>query len=366
MKPRTFLCRILALGLTLGIAGTLPAESPSLSSLKLKAPQLKSANALTFGPDGILFVGDTQQATIFAISTGDRTPSTTTDVPNVAHLDEKIASMLGIEPSQLLVNDLSINPLTKNTYLSVSRGKGPDAPVVLIKVERNGKISEVNLQDTSYSAAQLPNAAAGEKKRRDIITDMVFSDHKLLVAGLSNEEFASNLRAIPFPFNPVEISKGAGVEIYHGAHGKLETASPVRTFVPYDINGETHLLAAYTCTPLVTFPVSQLKPGSKVKGTTIAELGNGNRPLDMIVYKKDGKEYLLLSNSNRGVMKIPTEGIKDVSPIQSRIAGRAGMKYETIENLKGVQHLDKFDAGHAVLLVKGEDGTLSLKTVELP
>ncbi len=46
-------------------------------------------------------------------------------------------------------------------------------------------------------------------------------------------------------------------------------------------------------------------------GTTIAELGNRNRPLDMIVYQKDGKEFLLMSNNSRGVMTIPTDGVSD-------------------------------------------------------
>jgi len=47
---------------------------------------------------------------------------------------------------------------------------------------------------------------------------------------------------------------------------------------------------AYTCTPLVQFAIPDLKPGAKVKGKTIAELGNRNRPLDMIDYQKDGKD----------------------------------------------------------------------------
>ena len=91
--------------------------------------------------------------------------------------------------------------------------------------------------------------------------------------------------------------------------------------MPYQIEGEPHLLAAYTCTPLVKFPVAELKPGTQVKGTTIAELGNRNRPLDMIVYEKDGKDYLLLANSSRGVMKITTDGIAgsraSIKPVQT-------------------------------------------------
>ena len=68
------------------------------------------------------------------------------------------------------------------------------------------------------------------------------------------------------------------------------------------------------------FPVASLKPGAKIVGTTIAELGAGNRPIDMIVYKKDGKEFLLMSNTSRGVMKIPTDGSRRRAPITAPVA----------------------------------------------
>ena len=97
--------------------------------------------------------------------------------------------------------------------------------------------------------------------------------------------------------------------------GKFETRAPVRTFVPFKVGNEAQLLAAYTCTPLVQFPISDLKPGAKIKGKTVAELGNRNRPLDMIVYQKDGKDYLLLANSSRGIMKISTDQIEKVEGI---------------------------------------------------
>ena len=85
------------------------------------------------------------------------------------------------------------------------------------------------------------------------ITDMAFVDGKLVVAGLSNEEFASKLRTVPYPF--AAIDAGTSVEIYHGNHGQFETRSPVISFVPYQVNNTSHLIAGYTCTPLVKFPV---------------------------------------------------------------------------------------------------------------
>ena len=146
-----------------------------------------------------------------------------------------------------------------------------------------------------------------KRQRAESITDISFADGRVFVAGLSNEEFSSRLIAIPFPFS-TDGFDAAAIEIYHGAHGRFETKSPIRTFVTYRINNEPYMLAAYQCTPLVKLPVADLKAGAHVKGTTIAELGNRNRPLDMIVYQKDGKDYLLMTNSSRGVMKIPTEG----------------------------------------------------------
>jgi hypothetical protein len=79
--------------------------------------------------------------------------------------------------------------------------------------------------------------------------------------GLSNEEFSSKLRSVSYPFNTVD--NGASVEIFHGNHGQFETRSPVYTFVPYKVKGETNLIAGYLCTPLVKFPVNSLKSGAR-------------------------------------------------------------------------------------------------------
>ena len=86
-----------------------------------------------------------------------------------------------------------------------------------------------------HSKAAIPNAPT-EKGRQDVTTDLQFADGKVIVAGLSNEEFASQLRVLAFPFAAVD--KGTSVEIYHGAHGKLETNAPVRTLAVFDIGGQ--------------------------------------------------------------------------------------------------------------------------------
>jgi hypothetical protein len=357
MKIRT----CFALTAALALAAAARADT-ALDSLKSDSPELKSATALTFGPEGILFVADPAGAAIYALDTGDRTPGKGDNRPKVTNLDEKIASLIGIDAKQLSVNNLAVNPISGTAYLSVSRGRGPDAKPVIVRVGRDSKVAEFNLKGVKYAKAELPNAATGQR-RNDAITGMAFVKDRLFVAGLSNEEFASKFRSIPFPFQAAD--KGTSVEIYHGSHGRFETASPIRTFVPFDIGGETNLLAAYTCTPLVKVPVKELKPGEKIKGTTIAELGNRNNPLDMVVYEKGGKRYILIANSARGVMKVTTEGIDKAEGITAKVADKAGLQYETIANLKGVQRLAGYDKTHALVLQR-DGNDLNLTPIELP
>ncbi len=335
-------------------------------------PSLQSAGSLTFGPDGILFVGDTKAAAIVAIATGDKSPSGAA-LTKVEGINQKVAGLLGTTPDQILIDDLAVNPASRRVYLAVSRGRGPDAIPVLVRINSDGQPEVVSLDKVKFSRATLPDAPAdavvgqGQRQsnpRRESITDLAYLDGRVLVAGLANEEFGSTLRAIPFPFT--SSVNGTTVEIYHGAHGRFETRAPVRTFVPYKLSGQNYLIAAYTCTPLVQIPLSEIKPGAKIKGKTIAELGNRNRPLDMVVYQKDGKNYLLLANSSRGVMKIPTDDVASAEGIETPVPDKKGLGYETLTTWTGVDQLDRLDATNVVVLRRAEDGTLSLESLPLP
>jgi hypothetical protein len=351
---------------TASVASLAHADAGSLKAGKVN---LQSAGALAFGPDGVLFVGDSKAGSIYALDTQDRKQGATNGV-DVRGISAKIAAALGTTADQIAINDLAVNPVSKSVYLSVSRGLGPDALPVLLHVNGTGAIEELKLDNIKHASVALPNAPAHDAKDRrggslrlEAITDLAYVDGKLLVAGLSNEEFASNLRVIPYPFQ--EVSRGSSIEIFHGAHGRFETNAPVRTFVPYTIGKESNILAAYTCTPLVKIPVSELTAGNKVDGTTIAELGNRNRPLDMVVYKKGGVDHLLMSNSARGVMKMSLAGIEKYQAITAQ-TDITGLPYETLGELKGVEQLDRLDDTKAVLLVKNEAGAVDLKTIGLP
>jgi hypothetical protein len=337
-------------------------------------PDLKSAGPLAFGPQGVLFVGDTQGAAIYAIGVGEAPKAALQDGFKLEGVDGKVAAALGTEAADIRLNDVAVEPGTGIAYLSVSRGTGPDAAPAIVRVDGSGKVTPVSLDKVAYAKVTLANAPEagrtdkrGRSLRSEAITDLAFVDGKLYIAGLSNEEFASKLRSIEFPFKSADT--GTSVEIVHTAHGAaVETRSPVRTFVPFNVGGEPQLLAAYTCTPLVTFPVAALKPGEKIRGKTVAELGNRNQPLDMIVYEKGGKQFLLLANSARGVMKISTEAIDKQPALTEAVGGggTAGLKYDTIADLKDVIQLDKLNDTTALVLVGAQQGPKSLQTVALP
>jgi hypothetical protein len=86
----------------------------------------------------------------------------------------------------------------------------------------------------------------------------------------------------------------------------------------------------------------------------------------MIVYEKDGKDYLLLANSSRGVMKISTEKLEQAEKIESPAGGTRGQTYETIASWKGVEQLDKLDAQHALVVRRAEGDSLNLESLVLP
>ena len=332
--------------------------------------ELSSAGPIAFGPEGLLLISDPMGATIYAVETGDTEGSAEDVTVEVEDVKSKVASMLGTEAANVRINDLAINPINGRPYLSVTRGSGKDASSLILTMDpESKKLSEFDCSDKKFTKAVLSNAAESKKtrwgnQRMQAITDMAFMDEKVYVAGLSNEEFASNLRSIPYPFE--ESDAGTSIEIFHGAHGKFETRSPIRTFAAFEENEDTTLLAAYTCAPLVRIPLGDLKPETKVRGTTIAELGNRNRPLDMVVYSKDQKNFALMANSHRGVMKIDLSTATTQEAITKRIGGTSGVPYETVEDLKGVMQLDGLNSTHAVVLMRGEDKKEHLKTIMLP
>ncbi len=204
--------------------------------LKSGSPDVKSAGSLAFGPDGILLVGDTKGAAVFALDTSDTAGKPSEVFLSVDGLNQKVAEALGTDVREVQINDLAVNPASGNVYLSVSNGRDEKAMPALLRVDASGSLSQLDLKNIGFAKVELPDAPedkeVGEGRRRanrrvDSITDLAYTDGKVLVSGLNNSESPSSVREIPFPF--VGADPGTSVEIYHGAHGRYEDAAP---FVP--------------------------------------------------------------------------------------------------------------------------------------
>lgn len=365
----------------LAVVGLIPGDAESnraeASAFSRGAASPQSISAMTFGPDGTLYLGDSKGGAIFAIETGgeaaDATPVALADVEAV------IAARLGTTADEVMVHDLAVHPLTHEVYLAVSRGRGnwksawqlpnhvADADV-LLTVAPDGTLSEVPLDDVSFARVELPNPIDAAKMhpwmqemslRSDTITDLAVTENKLFVAGLSNEEFASTLWKVPLPL--AGTATATTLEIYHGAHGEYETHAPIRTFVPYTLGGEEHILAAYLCTPFSLFKVADLKDDAHVRGRTIAEFGSGNYPLDMVVVPGDEGDRIFIANSNLPLIVVDVD---DIATYEGEINAPLEEYSAGVEHLKrsgtGVQQMEMLGPDHLLMLVRRPSGTLDL------
>jgi hypothetical protein len=359
---RTSVCK-LVLVLTLAAASSAVSASarPSIAT----GPSLTSIGSLSFGADGTLFAADPMAATIYAISLGKT--ATVAGTKDVAALDQKLAALAGTDVAGIAIKDIAVDPTSQNTYVSLMRGTGATAQPALARVDGNGAVNLVALDALTFTSVTLPNPpaaqATGRNGRSQSITRMSLVDGKLYVTGLSNEEFSSKFWAIPYPF--AKADQGTSVEIWHTSHARFETNAPILTFVASKANGQTNFIAGYTCTPLVRFPVGDLKPGAKVMGTTIAELGAGNQPIDMVLYKKDGREFVLMANTRHGVLKIATDGFGTAPALKEPVPGTAGVPAEKVTSVTNVMQLDLLNGSHSVMLMKTDAG-MALRAVVLP
>ncbi len=333
-------------------------------------PDLKSAGALTFGPDGTLFVGDSRGGAVFALVLDDRTPDPKRDAVEIQNFEQRLGKLLSLAPDQVVIKDMAVNPATHHMYFSVARGRGVDAAAALVRSTLTGELSLVPLTNIRYSKlalTDLPTESAktpwGASSRALSITDLAFASGELMIAGLSNEEFSSTLRRAKFPFTAGVSS--TTVEIFHTSHGRFETAAPIETFLPYTVNGRPALLAGYGCAPLAEFDLSDLTGKKHVRGHTLAELGGGNRPSDMVAVEVEGKKWVVIANSNRTLMSIRSTDIDKSEPINVKATFDnpiIGTPYRSVP-IVGVMQLDTLTPEVIMLVLRDTDtGSITVRS----
>jgi hypothetical protein len=371
--------------LALGLAVALSAPGSALAQDKSTKP-LESAGALAFGPDNVLFVGDTKGAAVhaFELRPADITPQSNVSLGNartfegrdlISGIDLKLAALLGMSPDQIIINDMVVHPPSKQIFMSVHRGRGPDAIPVIVKVN-DGRLEVLDLDKLSHTMIRIADVPGqetlefGQLERSLAITDITYYQGEIFVAGISNEEFSSKLRRIRYPF--VDRVSTSSVEIWHSVHAEFETRAPIIKQLVREIGGVPYLIAVYACTPLVRIPVAALQDGARVHGETIGELGYGNTPIDMVDYvdASDGKEYILVTNNSRNATRVAVADIGRAVPMPVNVPnnfGPAGVAQFPIP-VTGVFHLDLLDNQWAVAIRRppADDKRLDLHTLPLP
>src|SRR5579862_3523992 len=110
MQTRTATFRILLAVCLVGALAIALADTNKpanlLAGLTAGKVQLKSAGALAFATDGVLFVGDSAGGSIAEIDTGDRTAAKGPVKIDVQGIDAKIAALVGVTPDQIMINDV--------------------------------------------------------------------------------------------------------------------------------------------------------------------------------------------------------------------------------------------------------------------
>lgn len=322
----------------LALLGAAAALSLTTAPGVVLAGPIRSAGAMTFVNADTLVIADWRAGELQALHLPPVARGTGQPF-NLKNVSTPIAEALRARPEDLRFEDLAFRPEAERAYitLSVIQGTGEPRPA-LVTVDAGGRVTVVDLEATPHDSAAIKSEPAADKFLwRDVpeatltVTDLLYHEGKLYVAGLSNASFASTLRVYDYPFtgNPTASS----IEMYHPVHNELETRAPIRAMTVVTLNGEPSLVAAYTCTPLVTIPLKELKDGAHIRGKTIAELGWGSAPVDMVTFDTGQGPMVLLTNSNKSADLMSVATIAEASkqpglatPIKWPTAPLLGMK----------------------------------------
>ena len=374
---------VVGLVLTIGVLAITGSAAPAkkgadrlLKNVQTKGLKFRQIGRMSFATDGVLLVADRGNGSVVAIDTGD-TGSATPLKKRIDNIDTLIAGALGTKAAGVQIVDMVVNRINGRIYLSVIRKQ--DGISALLTIDGSSKVAAVNLAKARHVRITLPGDG---KAKVSNVTGVKLAGSRVLAAGQSGREFASKIYSIPLPLEHGNSAAVYSTETFHVAHGRWETRAPIQSFIPIKEKGKTYIVGSFNCTPIAKFPVDGLESGAKIKGTSVVELGSGNRPVDMFIYKKGGKSWLV-TNTDRFHHKRrpigPSQywgcrvdmkylGAKEINEKAARRTvkkkkGPEGM--EVLDVLFGVKHIDQF-ANDKVVVLRDTKGKLSLEPAVLP
>jgi len=341
------------------------------------AGSIRSVGQMTFADANTVILADWRAGEIHALQLPPA-PSVTAKPFNLKNISAPIAKALRTDPEKLRFEDMAFRPGAELAYIAISVERDNNVPLpALISVGASGKVAVIDLKKTPHTSAEIKSRPSADRRLWDLpeaaftVTDLVFHEGKLYVAGLSGQSFASTLRVYDFPFTGPATA--TSIEMYHAVHNEMETRAPIRKMAVVSLNGEPTLLAAYTCTPLVTIPLEDLKDGAHVVGKTIAELGWGSAPVDMATFDAGQGPMVLLINSHKSAdlmsvasiaeasaqlglatpIKWPTEPLLGLKSISIPISGIAQLSDENKDFFGALRRNEESGAMELVSIRKG-------------
>src|SRR5262245_15298887 len=251
------------------------------AAVNASATDIKSISRLAAGPHNVLFVADWRTARVHAINLPQVAQKPAGAAFNILDLEALLSKQVG--GAKITVEDMVVRPGTAEVYVAVSYGAAKTPALIVVTSDQ--KARRVDLKAATSTSILLRDAPTSNynfwretPERSFTVTDMKWRDGELFIAGLSNQEFASTLRRIKYPFAAQQSI--TSLEIYHTGHNQIETRAPIRAMSFATLNDRPYLVAAYTCTPIVLIPLDELKDGAHIRGKTIHELGYGKQPAD--------------------------------------------------------------------------------------
>jgi hypothetical protein len=380
MLRRQWLSVVLGAGVALALGvSTAQAQTNSLRNPEQGTPSVKSIDAISFGLDGLLLIGDGKGKQVVAVDTGDTTKIAWTKT-EITDLTNVLAQRLGAEAKDIQILKVAVNPASQRAYIAV-RMLAMKKDIVLT-VDGNANVKEFALENVKFVAVPLPADA-----NVNSVTGVSWAGDRVLVTALSKDTFANKCFSIMAPLGQDGSCGSFSTETFHVAHNKWETGAPIRTMMPYEENGKKYLIGTFTCTPIVKYSLEEMQPGAKVKGISVIELGQGNTPQYMFTYEKGGKKYILMNAMRMGQMqksnpvgpsefwtaKVDFTILSEMDKVNKnalwRTTGKANTsttdRAQIVPTFHGVTHMGQLDAEHA-LVIRKEDKGVSLQVLPLP
>ena len=339
-------------------------------------PKVTAIESIAFGPDGLLLIGG--GARVVSVETGDTTPSKWSKT-EIAGIDKVLAGKLGLQPGDIEIRKLVVNPASGKAYIALQSLKTKTSLIATIDGE--GKVAEFPLDDVKYRAYTLETPKASITK----VTDIAWAGGKIVAATQASDKFAGSR---VFTINPA-AKDGAPTQIstktFHTGHNQWETSAPLRVLLPYFDKGKASVVGSFTCTPIVRYDLEDAKNDDQIVGRSVVELGQGNTPRSMFAYERDGKKYLLISVGRNNkkvdpklgfpsaywVARVDATLLDEMTNINEKAPWRVGTKnlvgdrVEVAKDYFGTQQMDRLDATRALAIIESKDG-LSLRAVQLP